>query len=460
MINKKLTSSFRDPSGFLFLHNGILYRQVNSIYKDNYDKLIKSGLYKVLVDKGLLIPHEEAELENPEQDNVYKIIKPELIPFISYPYEWCFSQLKDAAMLTLRIQKEAMNFGMSLKDCSSYNVQFRQGKPIFIDSLSFEQFHEGKPWIAYRQFCQHFLAPLVLMVCRDIRLSQLLRIYIDGIPLDLTSSLLPVRACFRFSIFSHIFLHSKSQKHFADKSYNISDRKMSRLSFVGLIDNLESAIKRLKWKPIKTEWADYYQETNYSQNALEDKKRIVDEFIQEIKPKIVWDLGSNTGMFSRIASDKGIRTISFDIDPVAVERNYLTCVAQKDVSLLPLLLDITNPSPGIGWENVERISLFERGPSETVFALALIHHLAISNNLPLAMIAGFFNKICEKSLIIEFIPKNDLQVQRLLSTREDIFTDYTQKHFENEFKKYFTIKHIVNIIDSKRTMYLMEKVKK
>jgi hypothetical protein len=458
MANKRLPSSFRDPSGFLFFRNGLIYRQVNTIYKENYDRLINSGLYEALVDGELLISHNEVNIDQARSDKIYKIIKPELIPFISYPYEWCFSQLKDAALTTLKIQKKSLDFGMSLKDCSAYNIQFRKGKPVFIDTLSFEKYPQGQPWVAYRQFCQHFLAPLALMNYKDIRLNQLFRVYIDGVPLDLTSSLLPFRTRFTFSLLSHIHVHAKSQKHFADKTVNKSAGKMGRLSLFGLIDSLESAVKKLAWQPQGTEWADYYKDTNYSLNALHHKKQLVSEFLDKVNPKIVWDLGANVGMFSRIASDKGIQTISFDIDPAAVERNYLECVRKDETNILPLLLDLSNPSPNIGWENEERMSLFERGPADTVFALALIHHLAISNNLPLDRIATLLSKICD-SLIIEFVPKNDSQVQRLLSTREDIFPDYTQQVFEAEFCKYFTVEGSVRIRDSERTLYLMQKRK-
>jgi hypothetical protein len=448
--------SFRDPCGYLFYQNGSIYRQINNIYKDNYNHLINSGLYERLIDSQLLNPHEEVDIQSPERENVYKIIKPELIPFISYPYEWCFSQLKDAALTTFKIQKIALDFGMTLKDCSAYNIQFKNGKAVFIDTLSFEKYIEGQTWIAYRQACQHFIAPLALMSYRDIRLNQLFRIYMDGIPLDLTNSLLPSSTRFKASLFSHIFLHARSQRHFDDKVVNIGGHKISRLSFLGLIDNLESTIKNMKWQAAGTEWADYYRDTNYSLEAFENKKKIVAEMLNETSTKKLWDLGANDGLFSRIASDKGILTISFDIDPAAVEKNYLRIVKNSEANILPLLIDLTNPSPGIGWENKERMSLIERGPADTVFALALIHHLAISNNLPIRKIVNFFNFIC-KSLIIEFVPKDDSQVQRLLSTREDIFPDYTREAFENEFDRYFSIKRIEKIRDSKRILYLMQK---
>jgi len=460
-MNKiKNPGSFRDPSGHIFLQNNRIYRQINTSYRDNYDYLISSGLYEKLVSTKLLIPHTESSIDCSEFDIAYKIIKPDQINFISYPYEWCFSQLKNAALTTLSIQKISLNHGMSLKDCSAYNIQFTDSKPIFIDTLSFEIYNEGLPWVAYKQFCQHFLAPLALMSHRDIRLNQLLRIYIDGVPLDLASSLLPFHTRLNFSLLSHIHLHSRSQKYYADKKANDRNRNISKFSFLALIDSLKSAIEKLKWHAHGTEWADYYNDTNYSPNALQDKKQIIEKFIDKAKPDAVWDIGSNVGLFSRIASDREINTVSFDIDPAAVEKNYLNCATNEEKNIIPLVLDLTNPSPGIGWENQERSSLIERGPVNTVLALAVIHHLVISNNIPISMIAEFLNKICYRSLIIEFIPKSDTQVQRLLSNRQDIFSDYTEAAFEYELGKYFEIQHAMKVKDSDRILYLMKRRKK
>ncbi len=454
MINR-VAGSFRDPSGFLFYRDGVLYRQVNVLYKENYEQLINSGLYDDLVKSQLMIPHEEVANKLVQDADCYKVIKPEIIDFISYPYEWCFSQSKSAALLTLSIQRKALDFGMSLKDCSAYNVQFRGARPVFIDTLSFEKYREGLPWVAYRQFCQHFLAPLALMVERDIRLNQLFRIYIEGIPLDLASSLLPYHTWFKASYLLHIHLHARSQKHFANKKIKITRRKIGRSELLGLIDGLESAISKMNFMPAKSEWSDYYEDSHYSQEAFHHKKQIISEFIDRINPKFVWDLGANIGTFSRIASNKGIKTIAFDNDPVVVEKNYLECIANKDSNLFPLVLDLNNPSAGLGWENKERISLIERGRADLVLALALIHHFAISNNVPFSNIAELLSDIC-KSLVIEFVPKDDPQIQRLLSTREDIFSDYTQPNFESEFNKYFMIKASENIKDSMRTLYWME----
>lgn len=451
-----VAGSFRDPSGFLFLKDGGLYRQVDNAYKAHYDHLMESGLYEALVASGLLVRHEEVSTDCALTDSAYKVLKPELIQFISYPYEWCFSQLKDAALTTLAIQQRAFDFGMTLKDASSYNIQFVDGRPVLVDTLSFEQYQEGQAWVPYRQFCQHFLAPLALICYTDIRLNQLSRIHIDGIPLDLASALLPRRTWVTFSLLTHIHLHARSQRHYADKSIDTSARQVGRRGFLGIVDSLESAVKRLSWRAGGTEWAGYYEDTSYSPDALRQKKEAVARFLDEISPRMVWDLGANTGLFSRIASDRGVPTISFDIDPAAVESNYLECVEKGESNILPLLLDLTNPSPSIGWENRERMSLLERGPADAVLALALIHHLAIGNNLPLGRVASFFSKICD-SLIIEFVPKTDSQVQRLLATREDIFADYTRQAFLSAFGDYFTVEKTVDIERMERTLYLMRK---
>lgn len=448
-------SSFRDPSGSLFYHEGILYREVRDVYKENYDFLMSSGLYKALTDAGILIPHQEIDAGRFKSDGVYKVIRPEEISFLSYPYEWSFTQLKDAALCTLRIQEMSLEYGMSLKDCSAYNIQFREGRPVFIDTLSFEKYERGTLWVAYRQFCQHFLAPLVLMGMADIRLGRLSRLFIDGIPLNLASRLLPIKARFKFPLLIHIYLHAMSQRHFADKRVKIDKGGMSHRSFLGLIDSLKGAIRRLKWQPEGTEWADYYDESNYSSDSFKHKQELVTRYLDKIKPKSVWDLGANTGLFSRIAADMGIQTISFDIDAACVERNYLDGKKRGETKILPLVLDLTNPSPDIGWESKERPSIFKRGPADTALALALIHHLAISNNVPLDKTARFFSRIC-KRLIIEFVPKSDSQVRRLLSTREDIFPHYTQQTFETAFKEYFKISDSTNIKGSDRILYLME----
>jgi hypothetical protein len=455
---EKVPGSFRDPNGFLFKHGGGLLRQINSAYRENYELLMGSGLYADLVREDLLVKHVESEQPPAEVELAYKVIQPEIIPFISFPFEWCFSQYRDAALCTLQIMKRALEKDMILKDASAYNIQFNHGKPILIDTLSFEKYQEGLPWIAYRQFCQHFLAPLTLMALTDIRLGQLMRVYIDGIPLDLTSSLLPGKSKLNLGLQAHIHLHAVAQKRYAGKEIKqvAQERKMSKMALTGLISSLETTVKGLSWKPEGTEWADYYSGTNYTDSAFLLKKKLLDELIVSAKPDYVWDLGANTGVFSRVSSSKGTPTISFDIDPAAVEINYLETRKNKEDNILPLVMDLTNPSPAIGWANEERASFGQRAQADLVLALALVHHLAISNNVPLRSLAESFSKLAPK-LIIEFVPKEDSQVQRLLVSREDIFPDYNQEGFERAFKAYYHIEKALPIPETKRILYLMER---
>lgn len=457
MVEDRVAGSFRDPCGFVFLRGEHLYRQVNKRYRENYDRLMDSGLYSELVDDGLLVRHSETDDPPADANLVYKIIQPEMVPFVSYPYEWCFSQLKDAALLTLAVQKRALAHDMVLKDASAYNVQFLGARPILIDTLSFEEYREGEPWVAYRQFCQHLLAPLALMAHKDIRLGQLLRVHIDGVPLDLASGLLPTRTRFTPGLLTHVHLHAGSQRRYAARRPVWPGRRgMPRISMLGLIDSLEATIRRLRWKPLDTEWGDYYDKTNYSEEAMQDKERILSGYLDELKPRRVWDVGANTGRFSRIAASKGAFVVAFDVDAAAVENNYRQCRREAESNLLPLFLDLANPSPAIGWNNEERPSVLQRGPTDTLIALALVHHLAVSNNVPFESIAESFARCC-CTLIIEFVPKEDSQVQRMLVTREDIFVDYNQHRFEKAFAKHFDIIAGATIRGSGRRLYMMSK---
>ena len=448
--------SFRDPSGHIFFHDGELIRFISHTYQSQFDHLISSGLYDRLVDQDYMVSHVEVDGTTFNESTGYKYIKPTKIPFISYPYEWSFSQLKDAAILTLKIQKLALQHGMTLKDSSAYNVQFINGAPIFIDTLSFDIYQEGKPWDAYRQYCQHFLAPLALMSYIDPLMNQELKNSIDGIDLNLASKLLPFSTRINLNLLSHIHLHAKAQREYSDRQPKQDLRKISKTQLSAFIENLERTTCKLDWKPLGTEWAEYYDNSNYSSLAVNDKHKLVQNYIEKVSPKIVWDLGGNIGKYSRIASDKGIFTVCFDIDPGAVEKNYLLIQEKREKNLLPVVMDFTNPSPAIGWDNRERKSLRERRNADLILALAFLHHLAISNNVPLPDIAKSFAEL-GKWLIIEYIPKSDSQVIRLLSTREDIFPNYSLEGFKAAFSEFYDILDEDPLADSGRTLFLMKR---
>ncbi|MDB5178607.1 MAG: hypothetical protein JWN01_550 [Patescibacteria group bacterium] len=447
------SSSFRDDWGFVFWKNGQIYRQVNEAGGEAYRKLMTGGLYEALTQRGLLVKHEEAG--EPAGDGAVVVLKPELLDWVTYPYEWAFSQLKDAALTTLRIQKLAMKHGMSLRDASAYNIQFAEGRPVFIDTLSFEPYREGEPWVAYRQFCQHFLAPLALMSRVDLGLSRLLQVHIDGIPLPLAARLLPLKDRLNFGMATHISLHAKFQRQHEGTAEK-PKAAMNVTSLQGLIDSLERTVKALKLPKTKTEWGDYYDNTNYSDSSLDQKRSLVSDFLAQVKPKRVLDLGANDGSFSRIAAGQGALVMSSDIDPLAVESNYLQMKARHETKLIPLLVDLTNPSPALGWANHERQSFSARAKADAALALALIHHLAIASNVPLGHVAEYFASLAPH-LVIEFVPKSDSQVQRLLATREDIFPDYTPEGFEAAFGRYFEIVRKQAVTGSARMLYLMRR---
>jgi hypothetical protein len=448
--------SFRDPSGFVFTRDGTLYRQINTSFRDSFEAFIRSGLYEELVRDGLLVSHEPVDRALAATGDAHAVIRPERVAFISYPYEWSFGQLQDAATLTLDIQERALARGFTLRDSSAYNIQFQNGRPVLIDTLSLEPLEEGKAWVAYKQFCEQFLLPLMLMSNRDVRCNTLLRSYLDGIPLDLGSRLLPRRTWMSPSALLHIHLHAWAQGRYAGSAVSSAakGRHMSRNALLTLVKNLRAAVGGLSWRAAGTEWAEYTADNNYSEAAARAKRNLVVSHLREARAATVWDLGANTGEYTRAARETASLVVSFDVDPAAVERNYRRVRDQKESGILPLLLDLTNPSPAQGWAGRERHSLEERGPADAVMALALIHHLAIGHNLPLDRIASYLARL-GKVLVIEFVPKSDGQVSRLLLSRPDIFPGYTKEGFEAAFSRHFTIQAADRIDDSERWLYRM-----
>lgn len=450
-------ASFRDPSGYVFYENDKVYRFIHSSYRKDFELLIQSGLYDALRKDRKLIAIEETDISSPSGGTIIQVEK---VEFISYPYEWCFSQYQEAALLTLDLMERALEFDIWLKDASAYNIQFHNGNPVLIDLFSFEQYPEGSPWVAYRQFCQHFLSPLLLMSKVDMGLGSMMKNYIDGIPLDITSKLLPFRCKLSPQINMHIFMQAKYQKKYEDygrkteidKNKSVSILTRNRLK--NLISSLKDVVTSLSLAGENSEWANYYDDTNYSKDSLYEKKDIIERFAEKISPQSMCDFGANKGEFSRIKNVDLKNIISCDIDYIAVDKNYRINKEKGLHHILPLRIDLTNPSPAIGWANVERKSFIDRCDVDLGLALALIHHLAISNNVPLENCASLFASMTQY-LVIEWVPKEDSQVQRLLATREDIFDKYNQTEFENEFSKYFKILEKKQVTGSKRVIYLM-----
>lgn len=449
-------SSFRDNSGYVFYQNNQIYRTISTNYRENFDALHQSGLYQVLVDKKYIVPYTiESDMDMFDIKNCYKIIRPQAIPFISYPYEWSFDQLKDAALLTLKIQLISIKYGFVLKDASAFNVQFIGCKPIFIDTSSFERYRLNEPWYAYKQFCEHFLCPLMLKVHHFGELQKITAVSLNGISLKFTSKSLPFKTRLQLFSLMHIHWHAKAEK--ANEGIRKVDSKrlqISKIRLINLVKNLKNGITKLEHKN-NTNWTDYYCNCSYDDANFIEKKDFIHRCLEKIKPIQVFDAGCNEGVFSEIASQYASQVIACDFDSEVVGRLYKKNKA--DNKLLPLVIDITNPSSSVGWDNNERKSFKQRlGDNNTTFALALIHHLCIGNNIPFQYLSSFF-KTFSSYLIIEFVPKEDIQVKRLLVTKKDIFDSYLLEYFVAAFSVDFEICQEVKLSNSGRILFLMKR---
>ncbi len=454
-------ASFRDPSGFVFRRDGVLYRQVQPSAAADWEAFRSSGLYERLVAERMIVEHEDVGLQLAPLPGAAAVIRPRVIEFISYPYEWAFSQLKEAALLTVELQSRALDAGMRLRDASAYNVQFDAGRPILIDSLSFEVAEPTEPWPAYRQFCEHFLAPLALMAYRDARCGLMLRDFIDGIPLDLAARLLPGRTRLNLGLSAHIHLHAGAQRRAAKEPPPAegAERRQRRISETGqraLLDSLRRTVEGLRYEP-SSQWVDYATTTSYSESATASKGQIVREMLTQAGGAgTAWDVGANVGVYSAMAADAGYRVIAFDQDAASVEAHWRRVHGDGNPAILPLVLDLANPSPAVGWGLEERRSFLERGEPDVMLALALVHHLAIGNNVPLASVARLFARMAPLA-IVEFVPKEDPMTRRLLAARPDIFEGYSIDGFRDAFAASFRTVREAPVADSPRTLFLLER---
>lgn len=467
---QQLNSSFRDifMGGYVFSYENNIYRCINKSYKEHYDYFMSSGLYEKLVSEQYIVSHVEInDISNFNLDDntTYKVIKPLQLPYITYPYEWSFNQLKDAAILTLKILLESLKYNMILKDATAYNVQFYNGQPVFIDTLSFEKYEEGKVWQAYSQFCRHFLAPLALIAYTDYRMYQLSLNFLDGIPLDYAAKLLPSKTKLKLGLLMHLHLNAQVHKK-AENNSQIGNREyfLKKQNLVNMIENLVNTVLKIDYNTEKGEstWNGYYSFTNYNNESFLMKENLLIDFIKQCNShyKIV-DLGANNGHFSRLVSKQYPESIiiSSDMDYHAVDANY-SIIKHTDEykNIYPVITDLANPVPSIGWQNKERDSFIERlKDTDITLALALVHHITITNNIPFYKLSEFF-ALFTKYLIIEWVPSDDSQTIKILDVKARDYSYYTLENFEKDFKKEFNIIDKKIIDNTKRTLYLMKKL--
>lgn len=445
-------ASYKDPAGFVFEQNGLIYRQVNKEYAPFYNQLMQSGLYSFLTQKQWLLPHEESDQAFNLSIDSFKVLSTPKLPFISYSYEWSFEMLRDAALLTLDINKAAIEHGMILKDATSFNVQFYKGKPVFIDTLSFETYDTSRPWVAYRQFCENFLFPLFLEYYLDTDINRILSAYIDGIPVNIAANCLPLRSRFNLGVWLHVYVqHSVTGNSKKESVLPFNKVKMQRM-----VEHLRQVVTSMKRQSPVSRWTNYYQGSILSDEYLSEKEKLFRLFISGIDYAQALDVGSNDGYFSNILSEDAAEVISIDADSPCINRLYLQSKMDKRLNILPMVVDISNPSPAVGFNNTERPSFLQRIKCDLVAALAIMHHLVFTRNINPKLLPELFRQLTRKWLIIEFVPTEDPKVQELLTQRKR-FHSYDVLIFENDFSALFEIEKKAGIPGSMRTLYLMKK---
>ena len=455
-------SSFRDPSGYIVEIDGEIYRLIHPDAQENFAKYIDSGLHTELVSAGLIVDHQDLGLNFSGAPHGWKTIKPNRVDRISYASEWCFSQLRDAGLLTLEIQRRALNKGFSLKDASSYNVLFDGAKPVFIDTLSFEPSKGDEYWVGYRQFCEHFLAPAALKSYCKSDIYKLWNAQIDGVNISLASSLLPVKSWMNVGLTIHIHLHALSGSKVDDRNNkdNLKPRSLPNFQ-LNLGNSLNKALLSISEPNNHTHWTSYRQDNTYQDSDTHSKLKFIKEVAGEIAAKTILDLGSNDGYYSTELSKIGLTCTAAESDLECCEFLYKQSKEDKSLKrLLGLQIDLCNPTPSYGWASRERTSFTSRYKCDLVLALAIIHHLSIWQNVSYDRVASYLAELSE-NLIIEYIPPVDVMSQKLLSSRPALQGDaeslFGLKSFENHFTSYFNIFKKSSAIAGGRILYHMHR---
>ena len=459
----RIEGSFRDPSGQVFSKDGEIYRSVFLTGVGDFEAVRAAGIYRHLIDAGLLTPYEEARERNfAPADTVYCLHHPRL-PFVSYPWEWSFSMLKDAALLHLDIMEELVPRGFWLRDASAFNVQYDGERLRLIDTLSIGRRVPNSPWVAYRQFCAHFLAPLAVAAYRDIRTLGLWRNHIDGYPLDLAVGMLSAWRRHMPRLFLHLTLHARFQKRSdrkedLGKDLAVRTPTVSDSGLVAIVRSLRHLITGIRWRRSSRIWETYEHIRTYDTNDVTAKSGYVDAVVRRLKPKVVWDLGANVGEFSKIAAVGGAFVVSIEGDPACVEQLYQRVFHAKEMNhVLPLPMDLANPTPGLGWDGCERLGLKDRGPADLLLSLALIHHLVFSGCIPLVEIAKWLSSLTKYALV-EFVPPADPMVRKLMKNRGKNHLPYDLNTFLSSFNRFFQAED-QKTLNNGRILYLFARKK-
>ncbi|MBN8866158.1 MAG: hypothetical protein J0H98_01270 [Solirubrobacterales bacterium] len=457
--------SFRDRDSRVVVTDDAIYRALSPEGAEDWDALAASSLLAELTSRGDLIGTREVEIAvlGESQDllptGVERALEHDRVPVVSYPYEWTFSMLQDAALLQLELGIAAIDAGLSLKDATPYNVQFQGANPVFIDVGSFEKIDEGQPWVGYRQFCMLYLYPLLFQAHKDIPFHPWMRGSIDGIqPID-AIKVFSLRDRLRKGVFLHTSLHARLDKR-ANKSgpgsaeANKTTREVKPKQIKAQLQSMHRLVSKLRWKTGETSWSGYRQSNTYSDNDDKRKQGFVGEVAAEKRPGLTWDVGCNDGAYSRIAAENSERVLALDFDHATVEALYRSLKAEGNTQILPLVSNLADPSPALGWRGLERKTLADRATPDLMLALAVIHHVSISANIP---IADFLQWVRDmgSTLLIEFPKRTDPMVQALLANKHDgANPDYEEGNFERELERRFTIERREELPSGDRILYL------
>ena len=452
--------SFRDRDGRVYLCKGRVFRGLSESALISYRRLQEESFFVDLTASGKVIGTDEiSDDKNPLPDDIKAqwagFLEHDKVPVISYPYEWTFGMLKAAASLQLHLVERAVSHGFSLKDATPYNIQFINRKPVFIDIPSFEPLQQGEPWSGYRQFCEMFLFPLMLQAYKKCNFQPFMRASIDGVDVQTAASLFGFRDRFRKGVLSHVWLQSKLDRRFGGSTKNVrSELKTAGFNRELILVNvrkLQKLVNRLQWQATGSEWGDYSEFHNYTKDDHLIKEKFVRDALVAEKPATVWDIGCNTGQFSRIAAAECRQVLSTDIDHVAVERLY--SANDTPDNILALVQNVADPSPNWGWRNMERSDLQTRSQPDLVLCLALIHHVVITANIPLAEFVDWLAGLADK-LVIEYVSREDEKVQTLLRNKEDKYQDYSRESLEINLKRHFDIRQQQDVNNGDRSLYL------
>lgn len=446
-------ASFRDPDSGVVLRTGKLLRFFVGAAIHDYEYFGASGLARRLSDAGSILPIRPAEsAEFPDVPPNAVVVEQDLIPFISYAYEWPFEMLKTAARFHLGVALEALEAGMMLKDATSDNVQFLGPRPIFIDLGSFARY-EGGHWAAYAQFCRTLLNPLVLRALARIPFQPLLRSHVEGLTPELTNALLPLRHKLKRSLLTHVVLHAYLNRGDAIPAGTsvAAPPGLAKKNLRRLLLDLDSLIASLQVKQGDTPWSNYDDRDSYVESARAAKHRFVEGVLRSVRPSVVWDLGSNVGEYSFAAARAGAYVVAIDGDEGAANELFRRA-RETESKVLPLVMNLRDPSPDQGWSQRERLGLQSRGPTPFFLSLALVHHLALGGNVPVALIVAWLADLGAAG-IVEFVPKTDPMARELLRWRRDVFGDYSVAGFESALSRHFRISSRFELPESERVLY-------